>query len=653
MISVSDLSIKYSAGPLFEKVSLQFNPGNRYGLVGANGSGKTTFLRILAGDETGYDGKVHIPRELSVGVLRQDHFRFEEERVVDVVIGGNSELYEAMQEKNRLLNAEHSESLGEDIAKIEEQIVASEGYSAEARACRLLDGLGVTTEMHFEPLRQLSGGYKLRVLLARLLFQDPDILLLDEPTNHLDILSIAWLEDYLIRQFKGLLILISHDRHFINRVCNYISDVDFQTITLYKGSYTKYMEARNLAMEQKLTEIKSLEKKAEELQQFVDRFRAKASKAKQAQSRAKQLEKIDLPQIIRSSRRYPAFSFKQVRPSGRDVLTVKSVSKSFGDNHVLNNISFTLERGERVGLIGPNGMGKTTLLKIITNNLKPDEGTVHWGYETHTAYFAQDHRELLVDNKTKKLTVFDWMVQNCNDPKPGKIRSILAAALFTQDDSEKKIESLSGGERGRLVLASIMEKKPNILILDEPTNHLDLESIEALEGALSEFEGTILFVSHDKDFVSSAARKIFEIRPEGLEIHEGSYEEYLDKLGSDYLERDVDSKSRPGKSAEKGVSNHQAKYQDRKDKKKLLQKLSKANQNFEKEIQVEEAEIEKIVAMFAAPGFYEKTENADVKKLETEKSDRETRLASLLEQWEKAQTELSDLRAELEQLARL
>ena len=632
---------------------MQFNPGNRYGLVGANGSGKTTFLRILSGDETGYEGKMHIPREVSVGVLRQDHFRFEEERVVDVVIGGDSALYEAMKEKESLLENGDSQNndvnYAEKLAELEEQIVACEGYSAEARACRLLDGLGVSPEMHFEPLRQLSGGYKLRVLLARLLFQDPDILLLDEPTNHLDILSIAWLEDYLVRQFKGLLILISHDRHFINRVCNYIADVDFQTITLYKGSYTRYMEARNLAMEQKLTEIKSLEKKADELQQFVDRFRAKASKAKQAQSRAKQLEKIDLPDIVRSSRRYPSLAFDQVRPSGKDVLTVKSVSKSFGDKHVLHNISFTLERGERVALIGPNGMGKTTLLKIITGNLTPDEGTIQWGYETHTAYFAQDHRELLVTDKTKKLTVYDWMGQNCKDPKPGKIRGILARALFSEDDSEKNIESLSGGERGRLVLASIMEKKPNVLILDEPTNHLDLESIESLEGALSEFKGTILFVSHDKDFVSAAARKVFEIRPEGLEIHDGSYEDYLEKLGSDYLERDVSTKSRSGKPSGKGVSDHQAKYQERKEKKRRLQKLTKEDKKLEKEIHELESEIEKMVSMFADSDFYDKTDASEIQKLETEKSDQETRLVSVMEQWEKTQSDLSTLRSEIEE----
>ncbi len=644
MVSLVNLGMRFGGSLLFENVNIQLNPGNRYGVTGANGSGKSTLLKIISGQETGFEGTVNTPKNATIGILTQDHYRYEEWRVVDVVISGNHSLWEALQEKEKLIK--EGDANGSRIANLEETIRIQEGYSAEARACRLLNGLGIEDQNFYGNMSRLSGGYKLRVLLARVLFQNPDILLLDEPTNHLDIISIAWLEHYLSSQYRGMIILVSHDRHFLNRVATHIADVDFHTITLYTGNYDDFLEARAVAMEFKIKEIASMEKRVEQLQKFVDRFRAKATKARQAQSRAKQIEKIEIPDIVRSSRRYPSIQFEPERLSGKEALQVINISKSFGEKKVLNSISFQLARGQKMAIVGPNGIGKSTLLKVILSQLDSDTGSVKWGFETRPAYFAQDHKENL---KESHVTVFDWLYGAVRNATPGGVRSILGSMLFNETDTKKKIANLSGGEMARLILAYMMQQRPNVLILDEPTNHLDLESIESLETALSEFSGTVMFVSHDKNFVSSVADLVLELTPEGMEIHDGSYQQYLENLGEDYLERKGHSSASSGKP-EKGMSDHQTIYRNRKELQKNITKTKKQLHSLEKEIETKEKSIEELNLLFANPALYETNDHDRTQEMQRQKETAEEELERCMGEWEKVHHELAALENEFSKI---
>lgn len=642
MVSFVNLGMRYGGVTLFEHVNIQLNPGKRYGVTGANGSGKTTLLKIINGDETGFEGSVNVPRDAQIGTLRQDHYSYEGWRVVDVVLSGNASLWQAMLQKKELIEeGGQNVDTASQISQLEEVIEKNEGYSAESRACRLLAGLGIDPQKHFGSMGRLSGGFKLRVLLARLLFQNPDILLLDEPTNHLDIISIAWLERYLTTSFKGLIVLVSHDRHFLNRVATHIADVDFHNITLYTGNYDDFMEARALAMEYKVKEIASMEKRVEQIQQFVDRFKAKASKARQAQSRAKQIERIEIPDIVRSSRRYPAIAFKPLRPSGKEVLELKNITKSFGTAQVLHGITLSLMRGQKAAIVGPNGIGKSTLLKIIMGKLEPDSGTSRWGFEARPAYFAQDHHDNLGDGK---VSVFDWLYGAVSDATPGGVRGALGALLFTESDTKKPISALSGGQAARLALAAIMQHNPNILVLDEPTNHLDLESIESLENALNDFSGSVIFVSHDKRFVSAIADVVFELTDSGMEIHDGSYQDYLESLGQDYLEHG----KRQGKGKTKReLSDHQASYQSRKELAKAKTKMEKELNKIEGQIEATEKEIARLDALFSDPSFYEGGHSEEVRQAETNKKEQEERLQELLRDWELTHEKVAQLEKEL------
>ena len=627
MISIHDLTIHFGEKTLFENVNLQLDHEKRYGLVGANGSGKTTFLNLLTATETSHSGKINLPREITIGYLSQDQFSFEKYSAVETVISGNKILFSAQIEKNAILQTtENSPESGEKLGKLEEIIANNDGYSAEARACRLLDGLGIETEKHFAPMKNLSGGYKLRVLLARTLFQNPSVLLLDEPTNHLDIFSIAWLEDYLKNHFKGMLVVISHDRHFINSVANHILDVDFNRITLYRGNYDHFMESKTLLMEQKLRENIALEKKIDQMQAFVERFRAKASKARQAQSRIKQIEKVEIPEIISTSRRYPGFKFEQCRPTGKTVLKIKNIRKSFGNQTVLNNISFQVLRGQKIALVGPNGIGKSTLIKIISGQLNSDLGTVKWGIETYPSYFAQDYR----DNFNRKGTAFEWLFEQTGNLSVAEVRGLLGRVLLGEEEANKKIINLSGGESARLALAHIMAKKPNVLLLDEPTNHLDLESISALEDALIDFEGSCILVSHDKSFVSSVADTILELSRDGLTIYSGSYHEYLENLGHDYLIR---SGTTTRKAEKKELSSHQQTYLSRKEQKKQLERLQKNIKFIEDEINVIEGKLGNIMKLFASNEFYQNPFDI-IKHNEDEKERLTLQLNSKIKEWE-------------------
>ena len=663
MIALSGISVRFGPQVLFEDVAWQLKPGGHYGLVGANGAGKSTLLKVMQGEVTPDAGTVSRPNDLVLGVLGQDHFSLDDASLLDVVVRGRPRLASAMEEKAALLrDLEEGRAddlkAGERLAHLETVIADEEGYEAEAQAGALLSGLGMESSRHTRPMRELSGGYRLRVLLARTLFSRPGLLLLDEPTNHLDILSIRWLEAYL-RAFRGTFVLISHDRHFLNAVCDTIADVDYQELRLYTGNYDAFEAAKLLSAEQKEAEIRKAEDKVEEMQRFIERFKAKATKARQAQSRKKQVERMEMPEIVRSSRRYPAFGFKQKRPSGREVLQVKGLDKSFGGTKVLNKVGFTLNRGERMAIVGPNGIGKSTLLKIICGRLESDGGEMVLGYEVHPGYFAQDHHEQLKGRGS----VVNWL----HDLSPGEsvstIRGILGRVLFSGDDVEKKISDLSGGESARLLLAGLMLMQDNLLILDEPTNHLDLEGREALMGALMEFEGTIMFVSHDRHFVSHVGTRVLALNPDGMEDFEGSYEEYLEKQGEDYLaeatlrQQAAGMKAQGGKHGGKhggknagngsGGNGADAKpsHEERKEAKRQASKLQKRVKSLEREVEQLEGRLQEMEQTFADPAFVENNNweamHAADRKQKALRKELEDKMAA----WESAAAELEELGA--------
>lgn len=508
MISINQLSMAYGEKLLFYDVNLILSPNSRYALVGANGAGKSTFLKLLTGVEQPIDGTLSIPKTASIGWLKQDQFRYENTPISDIVLQGKPALWEALQEKNQLLQSDlNNEKNLNRLGKLEEEIARLNGYSAAALAAKLLMGLGIALEQHEKPLSTLSGGFKLRVLLAQALFQEPDILLLDEPTNHLDFISIIWLEKYLKTEFSGLLIFISHDLEFINRLADQILDVDYGEIRQYSGNYEKFLAEKQLIVEQKLQEKRSAELKIASMQRFVDRFGASANRAKMAQSRVKMIAKMEIPDIKQSSRSSPCFQFKSIRPSGKWVVRVKGLAKNFNEKKLFQQLNFEIKRGEKVAIMGENGIGKSTLIKILLNSIPPDQGSVEWGYETHVSYFSQDHHDLL----NKHASVLAWLNQYAAGSNEQFIRKTLAQVLFNKEDVLKDILALSGGEAARLLLAKMVIESANVLILDEPTNHLDIEATEALAMALRSYPGTLLVVSHDRHFISKIANRILFI----------------------------------------------------------------------------------------------------------------------------------------------
>jgi ATPase subunit of ABC transporter with duplicated ATPase domains len=535
MLSVTDLAKAHGARTLFRDVSLSFNPGYNYGVVGANGSGKSSLLRIIAGEEESSAGSVSLARKARLGVLRQDHFQYEEVPILDVVMMGHRELWDAIHERDALLERAHEHFDGDRWAALEEFIAQNGGYSMESRAAEILAGLNVPSEAHRRPLSTLSGGFKLRVLLAQALAAEPDVLLLDEPTNHLDILSIRWLEKFL-DTFRGCAIVVSHDHRFLNNVCDYILDVDYEQVTQYRGDYDAFLAAKTESRERKEIEIGRKEKEIADHKAFIERFRAKPTKARQAKSTAKLMERIVIDDLPRSSRRWPKFSIRSKRPSGRKVIEAQGLSKAWSGRPVLDDVALRVERGERLAIIGPNGIGKSTLLKIVVGQVPPDAGSVEWGYETHPGYFAQDHRELLAGSTD---TLESWLWTFCPGEQVGYVRGQLAQVLFQKDEVHKKVAQLSGGEAARLIFARLAVTSPNVLVLDEPTNHLDLEGIEALAAGLRAYDGTIVFVSHDRWFVGQLATRVLEIEPEGIEDFRGSYEEYVSRCGDDHLDMDA------------------------------------------------------------------------------------------------------------------
>ena len=528
MISTSGISMQFGDKPLFENISVKFGEGNRYGLIGANGCGKSTFMKILGGDLVPTSGTVSIDLNERLGKLRQDHFAFEDCTVLDTVMMGFEKLWKIKEERDAIYALpEFTEEAGMRAGELESQFADLDGYSAEANAGELLISMGIPVEDHLSLMKSIAPGWKLRVLLAQALFGNPEIILLDEPTNNLDIDAIRWLEG-VINARNCTMIIISHDRHFLNSVCTHMADIDYGELRIYPGNYDDYMEAASLVQQQLLTSNAKKAEEIQELQAFVRRFSANASKATQAQSRAKKLDKIKLDEVKPSSRVSPFMRFTQDKKLYRNVLELKGLSKGFDEGLLFEKFDLRVPVGERVAVIGPNGIGKTTLLSCLAGDLEPTGGEIKWSENANVGYYAQDHSADFAED----VSLFDWMAQwKKKEHGEQEIRGNLGRMLFSQNDIKKSVKALSGGEQGRMLFGKFMFLNPNVLLLDEPTNHMDMEFIEALNTALERYEGTLIFVSHDREFVSSLATRIIELTPEGIVDYHGTYEEYLKSQG--------------------------------------------------------------------------------------------------------------------------
>ncbi|MDI3288666.1 ribosomal protection-like ABC-F family protein [Polyangium sp. 15x6] len=641
MIVTSNLGKSYGDRTLFEEVSLKLNRQSRYGLVGANGSGKTTLLEILAGDEAPTEGSFNIPAGARMGVLRQDRFLEDEAKILDLAMMGDRIVWEALEEEKRIV--EDGAGDAQRLAEVADVIRAYDGYTLKARATSILVGLGIPMEAHERPLATLSGGFKLRVLLAQVLVGGPDVLLLDEPTNHLDILTIRWLEKFL-NAHDGAVLVISHDQRFLDNVATHILDIDYGTVTLYHGNYTAFVKEKRAERERQQAEVERIEEVIAHKQSYVDRFRYKATKAKQAQSRLKQIEKIEVPELEESSRRTPVFKLSIARPSGRDVLDVAGINKSYGEKRVLTAVSLVVRRGERVAVIGPNGIGKSTLLKILADRLDKDAGTVRWGHEARVGYFAQDHREVLDDPEATPLGI---MKAACPTEPEAAVRGRLGRMLFSGDDVNKKVGLLSGGEAARLLFCRILVEEPNVLLLDEPTNHLDVEAIEALAEALVAYEGTLILVSHDRWFVSKIATRILEVLPTGRNDFPGTYEEYLARCGDDHLDAEaVVQKDKAAKSAAKAqepaaqVSG--SAWEDQKKKRNRLKELPGKRDKVLAAVEAAESQKRELESRFCEPGFFERTSKDDVAALDRLRKELDGKIEALLGEWEAIEKELAE-----------
>jgi len=525
MISVSGVSLRFGKRALFEDVNIKFTPGNCYGLIGANGAGKSTFLKILSGEIEPTTGEVHVTPGERIAVLKQDHFAYDEYKVLDTVIMGHKRLYDVMKEREAIYaKPDFTDEDGMRAGELEAEFAELNGWEAESEAASLLNGLGIPSELHDRYMKELDGNQKVRVLLAQALFGNPQILLLDEPTNHLDEKSIEWLEDFLLH-YEGTVIVVSHDRHFLNTVCTHIADIDYGKIQLYVGNYDFWYESSQLALKLMREQNKKKEEKIRELQAFIQRFSANKSKARQATARKKLLEKITLDDIKPSNRKYPFIQFKPEREAGKQLLHIEGLTKTIDGVKVIDNLTLTVNKGDKIALVGPDSLWKTTLLQILAGELEPDAGTCQWGVTTTRAYFPKDNSKYF---DGVELNLVDWLRQFSKEQDETFIRGFLGRMLFSGDEALKKASVLSGGERVRCMLARMMLSGANVLLMDEPTNHLDLESITALNNALIDFEGTLVFTSQDRQFVSTIANRILEITPRGVIDRLMTYDEYLE-----------------------------------------------------------------------------------------------------------------------------
>lgn len=530
MIQASDITLRLGKRALFEEVNIKFTEGNCYGLIGANGAGKSTFLKILSGQLEPTKGDIIITPGQRLSFLQQDHFKYDEYDVLSTVIMGNKRLYEIMKEKDAIYAKEDfTEADGIKASELEGEFANMNGWEAESDAAIMLNGLGIDTELHYKLMSELTGSEKVKVLLAQALFGNPDILLLDEPTNHLDLEAIRWLEEFLIN-FENTVIVVSHDRYFLNKVCTHIADIDYAKIQLYAGNYDFWYESSQLMVKQMKEANKKKEDKIKELQEFIQRFSANASKSKQATSRKKALDKIELDDIRPSSRKYPYIDFRPAREIGNEVLSVENLSKTIDGVKVLNNISFTINREDKVAFVGPNTLATTTLFRILAGDMEPDEGNYKWGITTNQSYFPKDNTKDFDSDDT----IVEWLMPHSPEKDVTYVRGFLGRMLFAGEEGIKKVRVLSGGEKVRVMLSKMMILGANVLIMDEPTNHLDMESITALNNGLIKFPGALLFTSHDHQFIQTIANRIMEITPNGLIDKISTYDEYLD---SDELAR--------------------------------------------------------------------------------------------------------------------
>ncbi|MEN1937933.1 ATP-binding cassette domain-containing protein [Paenibacillus sp. 102] len=536
MITVSNVGLRFADRKLFDDVNIKFTPGNCYGLIGANGAGKSTFLKILSGEIDPSTGDVHITPGERLAVLKQNHFEYEEFPVLETVIMGHTRLYKVMQEKNAIyMKEDFSDEDGMRAAELEGEFAELNGWEAESEAAILLKGLGIGEDLHDKKLSELTGAEKVKVLLAQALFGQPDILLLDEPTNHLDLKAIQWLENFLMN-FENTVIVVSHDRHFLNKVCTHMADLDFGKIQLYVGNYDFWYESSQLALKLTQDANKKKEEKVKELQNFIARFSSNASKAKQATSRKKLLDKITLDDIKPSSRRYPFVGFTPEREVGNDLLTVEGLSKTIDGEKVLDNVYFTLNKGDKVAFIGRNDIAMTTLFKILMGEMEPDSGSFKWGVTTSQAYFPRDNSKYF---ENSEYNLVEWLRQfSPQDETESFLRGFLGRMLFSGEEVKKNVSVLSGGEKVRCMLSKMMLSGANVLTLDDPTNHLDLESITALNNGLIAFKGTLLFTSHDHQFVQTIANRIIEVTPNGVIDKEATYDEFLE---NGELQKQVDA----------------------------------------------------------------------------------------------------------------
>jgi len=644
VLQLENIKMEFGHNLLFEDVNISMNPGSRYGVVGANGSGKSTLLKIIAGRISPNQGLVRYPNKYNISFLEQNQFEFEETPILDVVLMGKANLWQLIREKRQIEKRDNiSAENGTRLAVISENLATMNGYSAETKAGSILHGLGFQDEQLQNKMKTLSGGYKLRVLLAQCLFAEPDVLLLDEPNNHLDLQSIAWLGNYL-ENFKGIVVVVSHDHYFLNRVSTHILDIDYKTIKLYHGNYDHFKKKKKEERRRKEREIKKQEKKKKEMQEFYEKFKAKATKARQAISRKKQLEKMEEIEIKRSSRQAPVFQFPTANKSSQRILTVKNLCKSFNKNPVLKNLSIKIIRGDKIAILGPNGIGKTTLLKILLGEIEKDSGQIDWGKNIAYGYYAQDHSDQLPPNTTP----YQWLEDQYPLESIGNIKGVLGKMLFAEEDMDRVTKSLSGGEAARLIFARLMLLKTNLLILDEPTNHLDLESIEALARELKKYPGTIIFVSHDRFFVEQIAEKIFEMTPTGYNYFSGTYQQFLYNKGEDYLNRDINLAVKDARPGRKKSSDLKKEYvRKRRSKKKEQARIEGKIQKTEIKIHNLERRLDEIKKQLFSDHTNQELDK--LKELDQEQKKLENSLKKLMEIWEHQHQKFEKIEKDLQE----
>lgn len=631
MLEIRNISAGFLQKDLFKNVSFKFFPKERYGLVGANGCGKSTLLKIIASEQEADDGEIIIEQKCKLFRIGQDFSINDEEKIIDVAMSGQEQTYLALKKKELLLLNNNFNS--EDLATLEDEIARLQGYRLKSLAQEILEGLGIFTTLHNQNIKTLSGGYKWRVFLAKVLIYNPDILLLDEPTNYLDIVSIDWLEKFLL-SYQGVLLLVCHDKRFMNNIATQILDIDFCTITSYKGNYVQFEKAKKAYLELKEKEISAQEKEIEKKQEFIDRFKAKASKAKQAQSRVKQLEKIVIDKLPKSSRVAPKFNFLIENKSSKDVLEIKHLHKSYNDKEIIKDVSFFVKEKEKIAIIGANGTGKSTLIKALALEFPECQKFIKWGVQSKLGYFPQDCAAII---KKSNKTVLEWLWQFCADKPQSVPQGFLGKMLFSKDDVEKEVSALSGGELSRLYFAYLMLIKPNVLLLDEPTNHLDVESIESLSNALKSYEGTLIMVSHDRDFISDIAKRIIEVKPQSMQDYLGTYDEFVAYSQKDYLNV-KDNKVILVKSNNK--SNN---YEQQKQKKSLLQKLQKELSLVMQNIESNESKIEAINQQFSDESFLLANDYIKMNKLQEEKQHLSNKIDDDIKKWQEVEESIKQL----------